>query len=72
MDLDRSMTSSSSSPPATRRRACPGKALLDIAGKPMVVHVAERAQRSGAGEVWVATDDERVLKAVDAARTSGA
>jgi 3-deoxy-manno-octulosonate cytidylyltransferase (CMP-KDO synthetase) len=42
----------------------PGKALLDIAGKPMVVHVAERAKASGAVEVWVATDDERVLKAV--------
>ena len=42
----------------------PGKALLDIAGKPMVVHVAERAKASGALEVWVATDDERVQKAV--------
>jgi 3-deoxy-manno-octulosonate cytidylyltransferase (CMP-KDO synthetase) len=42
----------------------PGKALLDIAGKPMVVHVADRARASGAAEVWVATDDERVLKAV--------
>jgi 3-deoxy-manno-octulosonate cytidylyltransferase (CMP-KDO synthetase) len=42
----------------------PGKALLDIAGKPMVVHVAERAEASGAVEVWVATDDDRVRKAV--------
>jgi len=42
----------------------PGKALLDIAGKPMVVHVAERAKASGAIEVLVATDDERVLNAV--------
>jgi len=42
----------------------PGKALLDIAGKPMVVHVAERAKASGAMEVWVATDDERVVNAV--------
>jgi 3-deoxy-manno-octulosonate cytidylyltransferase (CMP-KDO synthetase) len=42
----------------------PGKALLDIAGKPMVVHVAERARDSGASEVWVATDDERVLREV--------
>ena len=41
----------------------PGKALLDIAGKPMVVHVAERARRSGAQEVWIATDDKRVLEA---------
>jgi 3-deoxy-manno-octulosonate cytidylyltransferase (CMP-KDO synthetase) len=43
----------------------PGKALLDIGGKPMVVHVAERARDSGASEVWVATDDERVLRAVE-------
>jgi 3-deoxy-manno-octulosonate cytidylyltransferase (CMP-KDO synthetase) len=41
----------------------PGKALVDIAGKPMVVHVAERAQASGAAEVCIATDDERVLHA---------
>jgi 3-deoxy-manno-octulosonate cytidylyltransferase (CMP-KDO synthetase) len=46
----------------------PGKALVDIAGKPMVVHVAERAQRSGAQEVWIATDDQRI---VDAARKYG-
>ncbi len=42
----------------------PGKALLDIAGKPMVVHVVEQAKRSGAAEVWVATDDRRVEQAV--------
>jgi len=41
----------------------PGKALIDIAGKPMVVHVAERAQASGAAEVCIATDDERILRA---------
>ena len=37
----------------------PGKPLADIAGKPMVVRVAERAQKSGAARVVVATDDER-------------
>ena len=42
----------------------PGKALADIAGKPMVVHVAERAREAGAAEVIVATDDGRVLHAV--------
>jgi 3-deoxy-manno-octulosonate cytidylyltransferase (CMP-KDO synthetase) len=42
----------------------PGKALLDIAGKPMVAHVAERAKASGAAEVWVATDDARVSRAM--------
>ncbi len=43
----------------------PGKPLLDIAGKPMVVRVAEKAQATGA-EVVVATDDRRILEAVEA------
>ena len=43
----------------------PGKALLDIAGKPMVVRVAERAKLSGATQVMVATDDQRILQAVN-------
>jgi 3-deoxy-manno-octulosonate cytidylyltransferase (CMP-KDO synthetase) len=42
----------------------PGKPLADIAGKPMVVQVAERARASGAQSVWVATDDDAVLGAV--------
>ncbi|HSV19275.1 MAG TPA: 3-deoxy-manno-octulosonate cytidylyltransferase [Casimicrobiaceae bacterium] len=42
----------------------PGKPLADIAGKPMVVRVAERAQASGADRVVVATDDERIRAAV--------
>ena len=42
----------------------PGKPLADIAGKPMVVRVAERAKESGASRVAVATDDERVVLAV--------
>jgi 3-deoxy-manno-octulosonate cytidylyltransferase (CMP-KDO synthetase) len=41
----------------------PGKALADIAGKPMVVRVAERARASGAAAVWIATDDERIAAA---------
>ena len=44
----------------------PGKPLADIAGKPMVVRVAERAQGSGAARVVVATDDARVEAAVAA------
>lgn len=44
----------------------PGKPLADIAGKPMVVRVAERALRSGADEVWVATDHDGVAAAVRA------
>ena len=42
----------------------PGKPLADIAGKPMVVHAADRARESGAAEIVVATDDERVREAV--------
>ncbi len=44
----------------------PGKPLLDIAGKPMVVRVAEQAAKSGASEIWVATDHQGVADAVKA------
>lgn len=44
----------------------PGKPLADIAGKPMVVRVAERAVEAGAQQVVVATDDERIKVAVEA------
>ena len=43
----------------------PGKPLLDIGGRPMVVHVAERAVKSGAAGVWVATDHAGVFEAVE-------
>ena len=45
----------------------PGKPLADINGKPMVVHVMERALESGAKRVIVATDHPDVAKAVEAA-----
>lgn len=41
----------------------PDKPLADIGGKAMVVRVAEQAVRSGADEVWIATDDTRVADA---------
>jgi 3-deoxy-manno-octulosonate cytidylyltransferase (CMP-KDO synthetase) len=41
----------------------PDKPLADIAGKPMVVRVAERALQSGATRVVVACDDVRILQA---------
>lgn len=41
----------------------PGKALLDVAGKPLVQHVYERALESGAQTVTIATDDERIRDA---------
>lgn len=43
----------------------PGKPLADIGGKPMVVRVAERAAKSGATAVVVATDDARIATAVN-------
>lgn len=47
----------------------PGKPLADIGGRPMIAWVHQRAVASGAAEVIVATDDERVA---DAARAHGA
>jgi len=41
----------------------PGKPLLEIAGKPMLQHVYERALQSGASEVVIATDDDRIVQA---------
>lgn len=41
----------------------PDKPLADIAGKPMVVHVAERARQSAAARVVVAADSERIAAA---------
>lgn len=45
----------------------PGKALVDVAGRPLIAHVIERALESGAEEVVVATDDERIGRAAEAA-----
>lgn len=47
----------------------PGKPLLDIAGKPMIQHVWERAMESKAEQVLIATDDQRIA---DAAHAFGA
>lgn len=44
----------------------PGKPLADLAGKPMIQHVHERAQESGAARVLVATDDARIAAAASA------
>ncbi|AEG93290.1 3-deoxy-manno-octulosonate cytidylyltransferase [Ramlibacter tataouinensis] len=41
----------------------PDKPLADIAGRPMVVRVAERAQRSGASRVVVAADSPAIAQA---------
>ena len=41
----------------------PGKPLKDIAGKPMIEWVYRQTVKSGASEVIVATDDERIAAA---------
>lgn len=44
----------------------PGKPLLDLAGRPLVIRVAERARASGAQRTVIATDDERIRAAAEA------
>lgn len=45
----------------------PGKPLADIAGKPMIVQVADRARESDMGRVVIAVDDQAVFEAVEKA-----
>jgi 3-deoxy-manno-octulosonate cytidylyltransferase (CMP-KDO synthetase) len=64
-------------PARMRSTRLAGKMLADIAGKPLVAWVAERARESGASEVVVATDHEDIERAVralgwKAVRTSAA
>lgn len=42
----------------------PGKPLADMAGKPMIQRVYEQVKKA-LDEVWVATDDDRILKVVE-------
>lgn len=43
----------------------PGKPLRKIGGKPLIQYVFECAQQSGAAQIIVATDDERIRKAAE-------
>jgi 3-deoxy-manno-octulosonate cytidylyltransferase (CMP-KDO synthetase) len=43
----------------------PGKPLRLLGGEPLVLHVARRALAAGAREVWVAADDERIVRALE-------
>ena len=45
----------------------PGKPLADIAGRPMIAHVLERATLAGIGPVVVAVCDAAVAQAVEQA-----
>jgi 3-deoxy-manno-octulosonate cytidylyltransferase (CMP-KDO synthetase) len=42
----------------------PGKPLAEIGGKPMILHVVERAREAGLGRVVVATDANEVAEAL--------
>jgi len=44
----------------------PGKALCEVAGRPLLAHVHDRAMESGADEVVIATDDARIERAASA------
>lgn len=44
----------------------PGKPLADIAGKPMILHVWERAVAAAIGDVVVACDDSRISSVIEA------
>lgn len=56
-------------PARYRSQRLPGKPLLDLAGKPIIQHVYERACEAGAQSVTIATDDQRIA---DVARRLGA
>lgn len=43
----------------------PGKALMDIHGKPMIQHVYQRALESGAEKIVIATDDKRIREVAE-------
>jgi len=45
----------------------PGKPLADLNGKPLILHACDCAKRSGAVQVIVATDDQRIQQACAAA-----
>lgn len=44
----------------------PGKPLIELAGKPMIQHVYERALATSVQEIVIATDDERIEQAAKA------
>ncbi|MDX1569369.1 MAG: 3-deoxy-manno-octulosonate cytidylyltransferase [Xanthomonadales bacterium] len=43
----------------------PGKVIAPVAGRPLIQHAYEAARGSGAEQVWVATDDDRVAQVCD-------
>jgi 3-deoxy-manno-octulosonate cytidylyltransferase (CMP-KDO synthetase) len=44
----------------------PGKPLIDLYGKPMIIHVADRVRSALPSiEIWIATDDNQIKKTVE-------
>lgn len=44
----------------------PGKPLIDLCGKPMVIHVADRVRSALPSiDIWVATDDNQIKRTVE-------
>jgi len=43
----------------------PGKALIDIGGKPLLQRVYEKARESNAESITIATDDDRIFQAAE-------
>lgn len=65
MDLGESITSVAIIPARYASERFPGKVIAPLAGKPLVVHTYERASRaSSLADIFVATDDARVVAAV--------
>jgi 3-deoxy-manno-octulosonate cytidylyltransferase (CMP-KDO synthetase) len=54
-------------PARMRATRLPGKPMAEIAGKPMIQHVVERAREAAVGPVWVATDAPEIARAVEGA-----
>lgn len=54
-------------PARLESKRLPGKALADIAGTPMIVHVWRRAMEAAVAPVIVATDSPKISEAVQAA-----
>jgi len=53
-------------PARMRATRLPGKPMLEIAGRPMIVHVWERAMRAQLGPVCVATDSPDIAACIQA------
>ena len=54
-------------PARMRATRLPNKPMAELAGKPMILHVVERARAAAVGPVWVATDAPEIVRAVEGA-----